>query len=61
MQVWMRGLGADRSHAPFVAEIDGKGVATVLVNSGFQRDDAHGSYEAAGYAAKGVSFRKKTA
>ncbi len=110
MRPRLTALGADTSHAAFVAEIDGKvvamigafvcriyeedapvgriialtvdeahrrlglgralvdraeawfraqGVAAVLVNSGFQRDDAHGFYEAAGYVAKGVSFRKK--
>jgi len=30
-----------------------------MVNSGFQRDDAHGFYEAAGYVAKDLSFRKR--
>ena len=52
------GLGhalVERAEAWFRAQ----GAAAVLVNSGFQRDDAHGFYGAAGYAAKGVSFRKK--
>ena len=53
-----RGLGralVERAEAWFRAQ----GVAAVLVNSGFRRDDAHGFYEAAGYTAKGVSFRKR--
>ena len=110
MRARLTALGADKSHAAFVAELDGKvvamigavicriyeedapvgriialnvgdghrrlglgralveraedwfrarGAAAVLVNSGFQRDDAHSFYEAAGYTAKGVSFRKR--
>ncbi len=36
-----------------------QGVSAVLVNSGFDRQDAHDFYERVGYSAKGTSFRKR--
>jgi GNAT superfamily N-acetyltransferase len=39
--------------------INSCGANTVLVNSGFDREDAHKFYESVGYSAKGVSFRKR--
>ena len=36
-----------------------QGAWAVLVNSGFDRRDAHNFYERVGYSAKGTSFRKK--
>jgi GNAT superfamily N-acetyltransferase len=36
-----------------------EGVSAVLVNSGFDRQDAHDFYVRVGYSAKGTSFRKR--
>ena len=39
--------------------IRSRGASIVLVNSGFDREDAHKFYERAGYSAKGASFIKQ--
>ena len=55
-----RGHGLGRSLVQTAERWFGsQGVRAVLVNSGFDRRDAHDFYERVGYSAKGTSFRKK--
>ena len=55
-----RGLGLGRLLVQNAEQwFRSQGALAVLVNSGFDRRDAHDFYERVGYTAKGTSFRKR--